>query len=104
VTNRKVHPLRKVFDEAERAVGGPIEHAINTPTGGSMLLAAARVTHLGLRPLRAVRSTVVHLAELPTHRDVELLSAKIGRLQRSVDELTQQVQELEGKPAGKAPS
>jgi hypothetical protein len=95
LANRKTHPLRKVFDDAERMVGEPLERAINTPSGGNVLLVAAKLTRFGFGQMRAARSTLVHLAELPTHRDVEVLSAKIGRLQRTVDELTQQVAELE---------
>ena len=45
----------------------------------------------------------MHLAALPTNRDVELLSGQLGRLQARVDELNQRLEESGHKdttPAG----
>lgn len=92
---RKRHPLRRVFDEAERAVGRPLEEAVNTPAGGSVLFLAAKITGFGFRQAQAVRAKLVHLAELPTHRDVDVLSAKVSRLQGSIEEISQQLADLE---------
>ena len=93
MAQRKVHPARKAFDKVERTAAGPLEQAINSPSGGSALMTVAKVTRFGLGQVGAIRSRIVHLAALPTSRDVQLLSSEIGRLQERVEELTQRLEE-----------
>lgn len=90
---RKVHPARKAFDSAERAVGKPLERVVNAPSGASALMTLAKLSRFGFGQVRAVRSTIVHLAALPTDRDVAKLTAQIGRLEARLDELAQRLDE-----------
>jgi hypothetical protein len=95
LAKRNVHPLRRIFDGVERTVGRPLEQASNNPQAAGVLIAVTKVSRFGLRQARGAREMALHLWELPTHRDIEELETQVGRLQRSVDELTQQLQDRE---------
>lgn len=86
---------RKAFDKVERALGAPLEARANTSGAAYLLMTVGKVYEMGARQVDAARSQAVHLAALPSHRDVRLLAAQVARLQRAVDEIQQQLEELQ---------
>jgi hypothetical protein len=85
--------LRDAFDRVERALGAPLEEKANTSGAAYLLMSVGKVAEIGLSQVAAARSRAVHLAALPSHRDIRLLAAQVGRLQRAVDEIQQQLEE-----------
>lgn len=86
-------PIREVFDQVERFVGGPLEKAISLPEASYVLMAAGRTWRFGLRRIEDLRSGLVHAWSLPSHRDVQMLSAQLARLQRDVEEIEQRIED-----------
>ncbi|HEX4107111.1 MAG TPA: hypothetical protein VHX88_03200 [Solirubrobacteraceae bacterium] len=82
--------LRRAFDDAERAVGGRLEHLTATEGFTDVLLGAFRVQRAIGRMVARRTEDVVHLAGLPTRRDV-------ARLGRQMSALTAEVRELAGR-------
>ena len=78
----------RVILRAERAVGEPLARAANSDRAASALLLAARAGRLGRAVADRGRATAVHALNLPSHRDVQVLDAKVERLQRALEELT----------------
>ena len=90
------HPVRAAFDRVERLVGEPLERLTGAPSSSYALMAAGRMWMFGSRRLEDVRSALVHVWALPSHRDVRLLSAQVARLQRAVEEVEQRLEDQEG--------
>jgi hypothetical protein len=79
--------MRALLD-AERSIGRPLARAANSRQTADVLLALARVGRLAQDASTRARGAVVHALSLPSHRDVELLEAKVERLQRAIEELS----------------
>jgi hypothetical protein len=73
---------------AERTVGEPLTRAANSREGAAVLMVAARASRLARDTVHGARARVVHTLSLPSHRDVQLLDAKVDHLRRTVEELS----------------
>lgn len=71
---------------AERILAGPLTRATNSSEAASALLLVARSGRLARNLAQGARAVVVHALDLPTHRDVQLLDAKVERLQRTMED------------------
>jgi hypothetical protein len=80
---------------AERSVSGPITRATNSPQAASTLMLLARGKRLARDIGDGARTRVVHALQLPSHRDIQLLDARVQRLQRTIDDLSS---EERGRP------
>lgn len=89
------HPARKAFDQVERLIGRPLERATGSPESSYVLLAGGRAWMFATRRLEDLRGTLVHTWALPSHRDLRRLSAQVARLQRSIDEVEQRLEDQE---------
>ena len=72
---------------AERTVARPLNRAANSDEAAAVLLLMARVGRRGRDIAEHGRATVVHTLNLPSHRDVQLLDAKVEQLRRALEEL-----------------
>jgi hypothetical protein len=82
------NPLLRLVVRAEQIASGPLNRAANSGEAADVLLVVARAGR-GVRRLgERVQAGVVHALALPSHRDVELLDAKVERLQRALEELS----------------
>jgi len=90
------HPARTAFNRVERLVGRPLERAASAPEASYVVMAVGRTWTFGLRRLEDLRSMLVHASALPSHRDIRRLSAQIARLQRSVEEIEQRLEDRDG--------
>ena len=80
----------------ERAVGEPLERAIQRGQGIEALVLAGKVTRRGRRAIGRVQNVGIHLMNLPTRRDVRSVNASVARLEAKVEELSEQLDEREG--------
>jgi hypothetical protein len=87
--------LMRALLRAERTVAGPLNRAANSRQAAGGLMLIARGNRLALGAADRTRATVVHLMHLPTHRDVQLLDAKVERLQRALDDLAAEQRDRE---------
>jgi hypothetical protein len=103
VARRADAPLRRAFDRVERAIGAPLEQRLNTSWAAYLLMTVGRAADATIQQIELSRSRLVHLAAIPSRRDIRMLSAQLARLQRGVDEIQQQVEELQegGLPEGR---
>jgi hypothetical protein len=80
-------PLARLLLIAERALSGPLNAGANSSEAAQALLALAKGGRMACELTERVRSAAVHALDLPSRRDVQLLDAKVERLQRTLDEL-----------------
>jgi hypothetical protein len=85
--------VRQAFDKVERTLGAPLEDKANTSGAAYLFMAVGKLTEIGVQQVAAARSRAVHLAALPSQRDIRELAAQVARLQRAVDEIQQQLEE-----------
>jgi hypothetical protein len=83
---------------AERTVAGPLNRAANSDEAATVLLLMAAAGRRGRDVAERGRATVVHALNLPSHRDVQVLEAKIEQLQRAVEERTAQARDDASRP------
>jgi hypothetical protein len=88
--------IHDAFSRVERVVACPPEKVVSLPEPSYLMMSAVRTWKFSLRRLEDLRSTLVHLWALPSHRDIRLLSARVARLQRSVEEIEQRMGSEEG--------
>jgi hypothetical protein len=84
--------LRAVV-RVENTVAGPVNRASNSSQAVDVLVWVWRGSRLARGASRLVRSAAIHAVSLPSRRDVQLLDAKVERLQRALDELTARTDE-----------
>lgn len=87
-----VPTVRKI----ERAVGEPLEKAIQRGQGIEVLVVAQKVTRQSRRVITRFQNVGIHLMNLPTRRDVRSVNASVARLEAKVEELSEQLDEREG--------
>jgi len=95
---------RRLYDQAEQAVGPRLEAGVRTDTFATALAAVMQVrSQLDHRRsqlaglLGRVAAPVLHLARLPAPADVARLREEVLRLERQLRELTRQVDEASAK-------
>jgi hypothetical protein len=77
--------LRAILS-AERTVAAPLNRIANSDEAATVLLLVARAGRHGRGIAERGRATVVHALNLPSHRDVQRLDAKVEHLRRAVEE------------------
>jgi hypothetical protein len=80
------NPLLRVVVRAEQAVASPVNRASNSGLAAHALLVVARGGKLAQQVAERFQSAVVHALDLPSHRDLQLLAARVERLQRTVED------------------
>ena len=73
---------------AERTISGPITRASNSREAAEVLLLVARSARITRNAAERARGAVVHALDLPSHRDLQLLDAKVERLQRALEDIS----------------
>lgn len=88
------NPARLAFDLVEQVVAKPLDKAVNAPQASYVLMSVGKASLFGLRRVEDARSGLAHLWSLPSRRDVARLSSQVARLQNSIDEVEQQIEDL----------
>lgn len=83
---------KRAFDTAERAVGGPLEDAVQTEHFAEAIMLANRL-QVGLRR-RLERSSrrLLHAFNLPAGSDVKRLHEQIWALERQIRDLSKRLE------------
>lgn len=82
----------------ERAVGEPIESAVRTDTYFDLVTKATRATKRARRTVVGTSTRVLHLFNLPADSDVRRMREQLARMERRLNQLSDDVSELDGKP------
>jgi hypothetical protein len=80
----------------ERAVGGPIEAAVRTDTYFDLVTKTTRATVRARRTVVGTSTRVLHLLNLPADSDMRRLREQLSRMERRLNQLTEDVAELDG--------
>jgi hypothetical protein len=72
----------------ERAAAGPLEQAVESSVGADAIATWVRLSRAGSGAVRELQNGVAHAGGLPSRRDVDALTTRLGRLERRIEELT----------------
>ena len=84
----------------ERAVGEPIEAAVRSDTYFDVVTKATRVTAKAKRTATGTSTRVLHVLNLPASADIRRMREQLARMERRLNELSEDVSELDGSPPG----
>ena len=94
--------LRAVH-RVERAVGEPVEAAVRTDTYFDLVTKVNRTTRTVKRTVGGASTRALHLANLPAGSDMRRLREQLSRMERRLNQLSEEVAELDGTPPHRAP-
>jgi hypothetical protein len=86
----------KAVHKIERAVGEPIEAAVRTDTYFDLVTKATRATAQARRTVVGTSTRMLHLLNLPADSDVRRLREQLSRMERRLNQLSDDVSELDG--------
>jgi hypothetical protein len=86
----------RVARTVERAIGEPLERAVESPAGADTLATLTKVASVGSNSLERLRGGVLHAGGLATQRDVALLEARLARIEQVLEELAHRLDEARG--------
>jgi hypothetical protein len=86
----------KAVHKIERAVGEPIEAAVRTDTYFDLASKATRASAQARRTVVGTSTRVLHLFNLPAGSDVRRLREQLSRMERRLNQLSEDVSELDG--------
>ena len=84
--------LRAVI-RLERAVGEPVEAAVRTETYFDVMTKVTRTTKTVKRKASSVSTRGLHLLNLPAGTDVARMREQLARMERRLNQLSEQVEE-----------
>jgi hypothetical protein len=84
--------LRAVI-RVERAIGEPVEAAVRTETYFDVMTKVTRTTKTVKRKASGVSTRGLHLLNLPAGTDVRNLREQLARMERRLNQLSEQVEE-----------
>ncbi len=86
----------KAVHRLERAIGEPVEAAVHTDTYFDLVTKATRATLTAKRTAVGTSTRMLHLLNLPAGSDVRRLREQLSRMERRLNQLTDEVDELDG--------
>ena len=86
----------KAVLKLERAVGEPIESAVRTDTYFDLVTKATRASAQARRTVVGTSTRVLHLFNLPAGEDVRRLREQLLRMERRLNQLSDDVSERDG--------
>jgi hypothetical protein len=84
--------LRRVFDRAERAVGAPLEDLVASSAATNLLIVAKRVQGALSGAIERRTRSLLHIANIPAHSDLQRNSRQLSALIAEVRRLTAAVE------------
>ena len=84
--------VRAVY-RLERAIGEPVEAAVRTDTYFDLMTKATRATKTVRRKVTGASTRGLHLLNLPAGSDVSSLREQLARMERRLNQLSEQVEE-----------
>jgi hypothetical protein len=89
----------KAVHRLERAIGEPIEAAVRTDTYFDVVAKATRATAQARRTVVGTSTRMLHLLNLPADSDIRRMREQLLRMERRLDQLSEDVSDLDGSPA-----
>lgn len=86
---------RQAFNKAERAVGEPLEKAIDTREFANMMSLSAKVTKGFQRQIYGTVNRTLHFVGLSTLKDTRDIARQLNRVQAQLREVSTQLEYLE---------
>jgi hypothetical protein len=86
----------KAVHKIERAVGEPVEAAVRTDTYFDLVSKATRATAGARRTVVGTSTRMLHLLNLPADSDVRRLREQLSRMERRLNQISDEVSELDG--------
>jgi len=86
----------RVVLRVERAIGEPIESAVHSDTYFDVVSTTTRVRHRVVGTAEGVSRRCLHLLNLPTGSDIRSMRQQLARMERRLNELSDDVAELDG--------
>ena len=93
----------KAVHRLERAIGEPIEAAVRTDTYFDLVTKATRATRKAQRTVVGTSTRMLHLFNLPAGSDVRRMREQLSRMERRLNQLTEDVAELDGSQQHRSP-
>jgi hypothetical protein len=84
--------VRAVY-RLERAIGEPVEAAVRTDTYFDLMSTATRTTGALKRKVAGTSTRALHLVNLPAGTDVKRMREQLSRMERRINQLSEQVDE-----------
>jgi len=95
--------LRAVH-RVERTVGEPVEAAVRTETYFDLMTKATRTTRTAKRTVVGTSTRVLHVLNLPASSDIRGLREQLSRMERRINQLSENVAELDDAPPRRTPT
>ena len=86
----------KAVHKIERVVGEPVEAAVRTDTYFDVVSKATRATAQAKRTVVGTSTRMLHLLNLPADSDVRRMREQLSRMERRLNQLSEDVSELDG--------
>jgi hypothetical protein len=91
--------LRRVFDRAERAIGKPLEDAVESPKLTDAYLARKSIERTLRSALDRPTGAFLHFINIPARSDVRRVNRQIAALTEEVRSLSARLEEQQAGPA-----
>jgi len=86
----------RVVLRVERTIGEPVESAVRSDTYFDLVSTATRVRRKAVGTAEGVSRRCLHLLNLPAGSDVRSMRQQLGRMERRLNQLSDDVSELDG--------
>jgi hypothetical protein len=93
----------KAVHRLERVIGEPVEAAVRTDTYFDLVTKATRATRKTQRTIVGTSTRVLHVLNLPADSDMRRMREQLSRMERRLNELTEDLAELDGSPRNRTP-
>jgi hypothetical protein len=95
--------LRRAFDRAERAIGKPLEDAVESSKFTDVYLARKRVGRTLRSALDRPTGAFLHFINIPARSDVRRVNRQIAALTEELRSLSARLDEQQAEPASRRP-
>ena len=93
----------KVVLRLERAVGEPVESVVRSDTYFNVVAGVSRVRRKAADGVEGISKRGLHLLNIPAGTDVKKVREQLARMERRLNQLSEDVEDLDGKPPHKPP-
>jgi len=81
----------EVVHKVERTIGEPVESAVRSDTYFDVVARVTRARRKGINLVEGVSRRCLHLVNLPAGTDLRRVREQLGRIERRLDEITDEL-------------
>ena len=93
----------KIVLRLERAVGEPVESVVRSDTYFNVVTEVSRVRRKAVDGVEGISKRGLHLLNIPAGTDVRKVREQLARMERRLNQLAEDVEDLDGKPPRESP-